>query len=124
MLRPLFALLLFTLPVLAAPVPKSVKPKSSVPSLAGTRWVGVNSVADLGTIEYEFKDGGDLSYAKHNGQTRTNGTWKQDGDTLTWSVNNGYANYTLTYKDGAFEGSATNVKGVTWQIKLSPVEKK
>ncbi len=120
----LIALLVFALPISAAPVPKAVKAKSSAPPLTGTKWSGVHTVSDLGTIEYEFKDGGTLDYLSKGAASRTTGTWKQDGDTLTWSVNKGYATDTLTWQDGVYEGTASNVKGVTWKVKLTPIEKK
>ena len=120
--RALFALLLFALSLLAAPVPKGIKAKA--PPLVGTTWVGENA-SDVGRVTYSFEEGGRLVCSK-NGQPYTKNatnTWAQDGDTLTWSVNGGYATATLTRTDGGYEGTATNVKGKTWAVKLSPTEK-
>lgn len=58
------------------------------------------------------------------GGPTTNNTWALDGDTLTWAMNNGFSTYSLTFKDGVFEGTAENKKGQTWKVKLTPAEKK
>lgn len=114
-----FALLLFASAAVAAPVPKAIKPKA--PPLVGTSWVGVHdATASLGTVGYEFKEGGELGVIKRGTASRGVNTWVQEGDTVTLSVNNGYTKYTFTSKDGGYEGTAVNKVGKTWTVKLSP----
>ncbi len=121
--RIIFLALLLAVPLAAAPVPTAMK-KPKAPPLVGTKWVGVHTDKGLGTVEYEFREDGVLASTKRGNETTTTNTWAADGDTLTWSVNNGYANYTFTLKDGKYEGTALNVKGVTWKVTLTPAEKK
>jgi hypothetical protein len=112
--RPLLALLLFTAPLIAAPVPKALK-KPSVPPVVGTTWTGSNG--NDSTYDYTFHEGGRFT-AERNGRPYSNGTWKQTGDTVEWEFNNRYAVYTVTFKDGRFEGTANNVKGKSWAVTL------
>jgi hypothetical protein len=124
MTRPLaLVLLVLAVPVVAAPVPKSVK--SKVPDVRGTKWLGELSDPDMSPVEYTFHEDGKLTwhYPKRK-QTFTDATWQQTGDTITHRVDDGYAWTTATYKDGGFEGTGTNVRGVTWTEKLTPAEKK
>jgi hypothetical protein len=116
--------LLFMLPaVSAAPVPKALKGKA--PLVSGTKWVGEQEAEDISPVELTFHADGKMTwhYPKRK-QTYHDGFRQQDGVTLTYDVNKRYAWTTLTYKDGVFEGTATNVKGVTWKVKLTPVETK
>ena len=119
MLRPLLSLLVLALPTFAAPVPKAVK-KVAAPPVAGTVWIGDDS--DFRRVTYTFEANGRLTYS-YGGTTYQNGTWLQDGDTLTWETNKHYADYTLKYADGVFSGSAKNVTGLTWQVAIRPQEK-
>jgi hypothetical protein len=122
MIRPLAVLFLFAvvaLPAFAAPVPKAVK-KPAVPSVSGIVWVGDDT--DFKRVTYTFEASGRLTYS-YGGTTYQNGTWAQDGDTLTWETNKHYADYTLKYADGVFSGSAKNVTGLTWQVAIRPQEK-
>jgi hypothetical protein len=112
----LAALLLFAAPLVAAPVPKALK-KPTVPQMVGTTWTGTNGGTELGTFEYTFREGGQFT-ATRNGQPYSNGTWKQDGDTVEWEFNNRYAVYTLTFKEGGFEGAANNINGKSWGVTL------
>jgi hypothetical protein len=119
MSRPLVVLLLFALPAVAAPVPKGVK-KPFVPAVAGTHWHG--SKGDDTTCDYTFHPDGTFS-AEQNGRLYSKGTWKQDGEALEWEFNNRYSVYTVTLKDGTYTGTATNVKGKSWAVTLTPLAK-
>ena len=119
MLRPLAVALLFTLPLVAAPVPKAVK-KPAVPQVAGTSWVGSNG--DNSSYEYTFTADGTFT-AEQNGRPYSKGTWKQDGDTLEWEFNSRYAVYTVAFARDAFEGAAVNVRGRSWPVTLKPFPK-
>ena len=115
------AALLLAGTALSAPVPKAIK-RQAAPPLLGTTWVGENSGQVRGSHEYTFGEGGKFS-ATTNGKPYTGGTWKQDGETVEWEFNNRFSVYTVTYKDGVFEGTATNRQGKTWNVTLRPVAK-
>jgi len=119
MLRPLVALLVVALPLTAAPVPKALKAKA--PSVAGTSW---QQLDDSRMVTYTFEANGRLSYRiEGNHLNRECGSWKQDGDKITWDTHNHYADYEATFADGAFEGTAKSVEGKTWKLTLRPAEK-
>jgi hypothetical protein len=102
----------------AAPVPKALKAKK-VPSVEGTTWVGEHTVSDLNRIDYTFLPEGKLTYRYPNGTVYTKGSWRQDGEELYLEMNNRYAEYTVTYRDGRFEGDAKNVVGKAWRLTLT-----
>lgn len=114
MFRPLTVFTLATTVAVSAPVPEAVKVKA--PPLAGTTWVGQDETH--GRVEYTFEAGGRLAYT-YGGTTYRNGTWAQTGDTLTWQTNDRYAEFTLRFRAGGFEGTAENVTGRTWAVKLT-----
>ncbi|MCU0704502.1 MAG: hypothetical protein MUF18_11045 [Fimbriiglobus sp.] len=119
-----FALVaLLAVPVFAAPIPKALlKPK--VPLVAGTKWVAEQEASDISPCEFTFHGGGGMTWGyPTRKQAFTDGRWEQTGDTLTYSVNNRYAWTNLTYQDGEFVGTATNVKGKTWKVTLRPEAK-
>lgn len=120
MLRPFVALLVFALPLAAAPVPKSLVKKPAVPRVVGTTWNGSNG--GNGTYDYMFNADGSFT-AMLNGRPTSKGTWKQEGESLEWEFNNRYSVYTVTFKDGTFEGTASNIKGKSWPVVLRPVAK-
>jgi hypothetical protein len=64
---------------------------------------------------YTFEKDGELTYS-YGGNCWRNGTWKVDGDTLTWEVNQGYAEFEGTMKDGVVTGTAKNVAGGNWTL--------
>ncbi len=118
--RVLPLLLLVALPLSAAPVPKA---KGKAPDVAGTKWVATDADRDGDVIAYTFEAGGKLVYS-YGGKTYDNGTWKQDGDDLTWETNGHYADYTLAFKEGQFVGSAKNVNGKSWDVTIRPEDEK
>jgi len=121
MLRLAFSFVLLAASVsLAAPVPKALGKKPDVPQVVGTTWNGSNG--GNGTYDYTFNPDGTFS-AGNGGQATTKGTWKQDGESLEWEFNNRYAVYTVTFKDGTFEGTASNIKGKSWPVILKPLAK-
>ncbi len=120
MLRPLALLLLFTLPVFAAPVPKALTRKPVAPDVTGTTWKGTNG--NGGTYDYTFNPDGTFS-ATLQGRPYSKGTWKQDGTALEWEFNNRYSVYTVNFQADTFEGSAVNVKGSSWAVTLQPLAK-
>ncbi len=119
LLSPLLALLLLA-PALAAPVPKGLKKKC--PDVTGTAWVCDESKADLGLIEYTFCDGGKLTRHGLN-RALADGTWTQDGTSLSWKVNN-FVDYTTEFDGEAFVGGAVNLNKTKWAITLKPKEEK
>lgn len=125
MLRPLALLFALALPAFAAPVPKALKSKT--PAMAGTRWVCIYDIAgSMYTMEWQFKEAGVLTVVHKGEESGGRPIWVQDGDTLTVSMNEGDIRCTLTYKDGAFEGSGANgsiLEKKTWTVTLTPAEK-
>lgn len=121
MTRAIIAVVLFTLPAFAAPVPKAVK-KPAVPSVSGTSWL--HQGHEHGPVTYTFEENGRLSY-RFEGQEANHecGSWKLDGDTLKWDTHNHYADFTVTFSDGVFTGTAKSVEGKSWAVTLKPVVK-
>ncbi len=119
MLRPLLVLLLFALPLAAAPVPKALK-KPQAPQVVGTSWVGSNG--NGGSYAYTFTADGTFA-AEQNGRPYSKGTWTQVGDTVEWEFNNRYSVYTVTFARDTFEGTAVNVRGKSWAVTLTPFPK-
>jgi len=104
------ALLLLAGSVIAAPVPKDFIPKQD--PVAGTTWKGDGI---CGPTVYTFEKDGKLTYSYGQSCWR-NGTWKLEGDKLTWEVNLRYAEFSGTVKGGVISGSATNVAGGSWTL--------
>jgi hypothetical protein len=65
-----------------------------------------------------------MVYRYASGQAFTQGSWRQDGDTLYWECNKKYVEYNTKFTDGKFEGSALNVTGLKWSISLKPKTEK
>ena len=90
--------------------------------MAGTTWVG--SGGKTAVFEYTFHDDGTFT-ANHpdGGRLYSKGTWKQDGNSLEWEFSNRYSVYTVTFKDGTFDGTGVNKTSDTWAVTLKPVAK-
>jgi hypothetical protein len=100
---------------LAMPVfaqsPKSASGNNTAPSVAGTTWTGPDTHGRH--YVYEFLTDGTLHYTYENGSF-TNATWKQDGDSIYISINNGYSERKGRITGAHMEGDAWNVKGEKW----------
>lgn len=118
--RTFFALLVFALPVVAAPVPKALTRQPVAPHVTGTTWRGTNG--NGGHYDYTFHPDGTFE-ATMNGRPYSKGTWKQEGTALEWEFNNRYSVYTVNFQADGFEGSAVNVKGKSWAVTLKPLPK-
>jgi hypothetical protein len=84
---------------------------ASALSVADTTWEGKDSDGDL--FVYEFKKGGDLYYRTSTGYWK-NGTWRQEGRSIYFETNRGYAQYEGTVEGEKLEGRGRNVKGLRW----------
>src|SRR5688500_15940829 len=73
-------------------------------SLAGTSWSGSDSTGEF--RQYRFQSDGTLAYTTPKGSF-TNGTWKQSGATVTFEINNHYADYRGEIRGDTIEGTAT-----------------
>ncbi len=93
------------------PTPSSGNGKAA--SLAGTSWNVVETDAIGSRDIFNFMPDGTLSYSYQNG-TYSNGTWKQDGDSIYIEMNHKYVEYSGQITDTHVEGKAWNVKGLTW----------
>ena len=80
-------------------------------NVAGTTWVGTGSDGDY--YEYSFQAGGALYY-KSQSESHTNGTWKQDGNSIYMETNNKYSEYQGRISGTHMEGNAWNVKDRKW----------
>jgi outer membrane biogenesis lipoprotein LolB len=84
---------------------------SAVASLAGTSWTVVESDGDNDI--FNFLADGTLSYSYQN-RSYTNGTWKQDGDSVYIEMNHKFVEYTGRITGTHIEGNASNVKVHHW----------
>jgi hypothetical protein len=100
----------------AAPVPKELK---AVPPLAETTWAVTNSLGNSFTFTFE-KDG-TLTYTTRDGTYR-NGKWKQTDKSIYIEMNDKYAEHNGEINGDTIEGTASNVKGVTWTWKMTKVK--
>jgi outer membrane biogenesis lipoprotein LolB len=80
-------------------------------SLAGTSCYVIETNGDRDI--FNFVADGTLSYSYQNG-SYTNGTWKQDGDSIYIEMNNKFVEYRGRITGSHIEGTASNVKGKNW----------
>jgi hypothetical protein len=80
-------------------------------SVSGTLWAGKDSDGDF--YEYAFMANGDLYYKSPRG-FYTNGTWKQDGDSIYMETNNKYSQYQGQISGTHIGGNAWNVQNQKW----------
>ena len=117
-----FSLLALLLPMLLpAPVAaRQVGPGAMVPipvsaaSVAGTTWAGTDSDGDY--YEYSFRPDGALHYKSPTGSF-TNGTWKQDGDSIYMEMNQKYSEHRGRISGTSMRGKAWNVVKHKWTWK-------
>jgi len=83
----------------------------AVPSIAGTAWNVAETDGDNDV--FTFMADGSLHYwdGKRN---YTNGTWKQDGDSIYIEMNNKFCEYQGRISGTHMEGKAWNAKGHNW----------
>jgi hypothetical protein len=80
-------------------------------NVSGTTWVGTDSDGDY--YEYTFLATGVLQYKSPSGLW-TNGTWKQDGNSIYMETNNKYSEYQGRISATHMEGNAWNIKDKHW----------
>ena len=95
----------------AAPAREIVPLNGDVVPVDVTTWVGSNHE---GAITFEFLIGGILRYSTPNG-TWTNGTWSQQGNTITFEMNSHYADYTGQIRGTHMSGTGHNTRGARWE---------
>jgi uncharacterized protein (TIGR02996 family) len=86
----------------------------SRPRLAGTCWVGDSNV---GLYIWRYLPGGVLNYTSPSG-TFQNGTWSQVGNRVAMETNRHYADYTGFVGGHEVRGTASNVAGLKWRLRL------
>jgi hypothetical protein len=124
MIRLVAAFVMMSCLVVAAPIPKSIKPKA--PSqLAGTIWVS-DDQADLGSVTYTFHEAGKMtySYGKNGISTYHDASWKQDGNKVYFECNKKYVEYNGTIEEGVMVMNAANVANNSWTVRIHPKEDK
>jgi hypothetical protein len=97
----------------SAQISNSTSANSTVASLAGSSWTVVETDTDGSRDIFIFLPDGTLSYSYQNG-SYTNGTWKQDGDSVYIEMNNKFVEYQGRISGTHIEGTASNVKGHHW----------
>ena len=80
-------------------------------SVAGTSWAGPDTMGRH--YVYEFLADGSLHYTYENGSF-TDGTWKQDGDSIYMSLNKKFSERLGKITGTHMEGNAWNVNGLKW----------
>lgn len=82
----------------------------SAPTLTGTVWVGTDID---GQYEYRFLEGGTLGYKTRTGYF-TNGTWRQNGNSIYMETNHKYSERQGTISGNQMAGRGWNIKGKQW----------
>ncbi len=120
MIRWAIALVLVCSVANAAPIPKSIKAKST-PILSGTTWISEDQ-ADLGSVTYTFHEGGKLtySYGKNGVSNYHDASWKQEGATVYFECNKKYVEYNGTVEDGVMVMKAANMANNSWTVRIHP----
>jgi hypothetical protein len=85
-------------------------------SVEGTTWVGADSDGDEYT--YHFLRGNTLTYTSPTG-TYSGEPWEQHGNTVSWNMNDHYADYSGTIVGKTMSGTARNVTGKHWTWSLT-----
>jgi hypothetical protein len=80
-------------------------------NVAGTSWTVVETDGDNDI--FNFLADGTLSYSYQNG-SYTNGTWKQDGDSIYIEMNHKFVEYHGRITGTHIEGTASNIKKKNW----------
>lgn len=81
-------------------------------SFAETEWVGADTDPDDVTT-FRFEKGGVVSYS-YDGNSFRNGTWKLEGDTLTFELNKGFRLFKGSVTKNKISGTSTNNYKEEW----------
>jgi len=82
-----------------------------------TTWRGLNG--ELGESQVSFYSNGSGSYGNHNGKnvvSYSDMSWKQEGNLITWEVNNKYVVYQGEIHKKILAGVARNKEGLSWNF--------
>ncbi len=90
-----------------------VEPASVIshPDLTGTVWNATDSIGDHYVLE--FLTGGILKSSYSNG-TNANGAWEQNGNSVSFSLNDNYVIYDGVIRSNSMRGTAINKIKFTW----------
>lgn len=121
MMKVLLSVVVFAFPLgvaaaLAVPVPERRAPQEERVELSGTTWEGPDGPLDV--VRFVFEANGVLSYTYKSGAQFRNGTWKADGSTLTFEVNQKYRQFQGTIQGDAIAGDSWNRAGEKWKTNL------
>jgi hypothetical protein len=96
------------------PNPPAVPPGSDMPSISGQSYNGTEGVE---RVQLHFLANGKLHYRDAFGWWE-NGTWQQNGASLTMTAGEGFVTYqaTIANRGEIITGQARNQKGATWSI--------
>lgn len=95
------------------PAVSSPRPSGQAASVEGTTWDSEDSTGQQ--KYYEFQKGGKLVQYTSN-ERFPNGTWKQEGDRLSFEVNEGYVTFEARIEGDRFEGNAQPRFGSGWTL--------
>jgi hypothetical protein len=84
-----------------------------VASIGGTSWTVVETNSSGDRDIFNFMPNGTLAYSYQNG-SYTNGTWKQDVDSIYIEMNNKFVEYQGRVTGTHIEGKASNTKKENW----------
>ena len=85
-------------------------------SLTGTEWAGSDGPV-AAVVTFHFERGGVLAYS-YNGASYRNGTWKQNGNSLYFEMNNKFRECQATIHGGRIDGDSWNVNGLKWKTSI------
>jgi len=94
-----------------------LKPKPpEVPSLVGTKWVGITY--EKQPLLIEFKADGQVAITYNNSLVQNTG-WTQDGDKIYFHMNKKYCEFNGKVSGDRLEGMSHNVTGLKWETNLT-----
>lgn len=99
------------------------KNRTPAGSVLGTEWIIKYSNTD-GELSYllVFKPDGILYNEHPNDTTHDNDFWEQKGNRIKFNMNNSYVVYEGVIENGTMNGSARNIKGLTWEWEAARIK--
>ena len=98
--------------------PRLKPEKKDAPALAGTSWAGKTAEGWDMTIDFAAEGKMTVSY---NGASYTRASWKQDGDSVHYEMNDRFCEFNGKFVGDAIDGETHNVRGRKWSTKLTRI---
>ncbi|MCB9765556.1 MAG: hypothetical protein H6739_37625 [Alphaproteobacteria bacterium] len=106
-------------------VERNTLPDRDAPSLSGSLWMLEAELPKTGAVRYEllFLEGGALESRSPRDRTPDDDTWRQQGATVSFRMNDGFCVYEGVFvTPDRIEGEALNVREEAWAWTLTRVE--